>query len=183
MPRFLIKGAKHFNPRLMKDIRFKQGLLTICNFYKVLKAPVSYDVSTITQVNPLSKTTRYAELIEEISSHFGNFIERRGIIPFQLSSAQNPVFVTPKASANGSNAIGYTSILDAIASPETNLRDVQSQMANLVFTKKAFDRWTKLYDDSLIQGESDFGSTKKTGRLHFLQEGGGKTRVICIPDI
>jgi len=22
-----------------------------------------------------------------------------------------------------------------------------------------------------------------TGRLHFLQEGGGKTRVICIPDI
>lgn len=182
-PHFLIKGVKRPMSELMKDYRFRQGLLTICNVYKTLKAPISYDVSTITQVNPKSHTSRYVEVIEEIASHFQTFLKTRGVIPFELHSARNPVFVTPKASAQGPNAIGYTSILDAIACKETGLYETQRKIANLVFTEEAFNQWESLYQASLLERDPDKVYSNVTGRLHFLQEGGGKTRVICIPDI
>jgi len=182
-PSFLIKGVKKPMSELMKDFRFRQGLLTICNFYKTLKAPVSYDVSTITQVNPKSQTKRYAELIQDIARHFETFIKGRRIIPFELNSSHNPIFVTPKASAQGPNAIGYTSILDAIACNDSKLRDIQISFAKEVFTSEAFEKWMQLYDESLSERNPDEKYSDMTGRLHFLQEGGGKTRVICIPDI
>jgi hypothetical protein len=56
-------------------------------------------------------------------------------------------------------------------------------MASMVFTKQAFDQWESLFQESLSLRSPDEHYTDMTGRLHFLQEGGGKTRVICIPDI
>jgi hypothetical protein len=87
-PSFLIKGIKKPIEMLMEDYRFRQGVLTICNFYKTLKSPISYDVSTITQVNLQSQTTEYVELIEDISNHFETFIKERKIPSFQLNSAK-----------------------------------------------------------------------------------------------
>jgi hypothetical protein len=167
----------------MKDFPFRQGLLTVCNFYKTLLAPVSYDLSTITQVNEKSQTNDYRTLIEDISDHFKDFLKARSIDSFSLKS-DNPVFATPKASANGRNALGATSLLDAMASSESNLSEVQFKIAETVFTESAFKKYTKLYEDSLSLFPTSFKKSKlRTGRLHFLQEGGGKTRVICIPDI
>jgi hypothetical protein len=183
VPSFLIKGVKMPISKLMEDFRFKQGLLTICNSYKLLKAPVSYDVSSITQVNPKSQTKEYVDLIEGISSNFQDFLKRRKIVPFELKSAHNPIFVTPKASAQGRNAIGYTSILDAIACNDSGIIETQRKIAEEVFTTKAFELWTKLINESLSERNPDTKYSNMTGRLHFLQEGGGKTRVICIPDI
>jgi hypothetical protein len=183
VPSFLIKDVRKPWKDLMKDIRFKQGLLTICNIYKTLKAPVSYDVSTITQVNPMAQTARYAELINDIAFHFQDFLEIRKIKPFQLNSAHNPIFVTPKASAQGRNAIGDTSILDAIACHDSKIIDTQRSIAKLVFSDLAFNQWESLINDSLLLRDPDKSYSDMTGRLHFLQEGGGKTRVICIPDI
>jgi hypothetical protein len=102
---------------------------------------------------------------------------------FELKSAHNPVFVTPKASANGPNAIGQTSILDAIACNDTGIIETQREMAKLVFTDEAYSQWDSLITESLSERNPDEKYTDMTGRLHFLQEGGGKTRVICIPDI
>jgi hypothetical protein len=182
-PSFLIKGVKTPMSQLMASLRFRQGLLTICNCHKTLKAPISYDVSTIVQVNLKAQTSRYVELIDEITFHFKDFLNVRKIIPFELNSAQNPIFVTPKASAQGANAIGYTSILDAMACQESSLRPIQDELAKLVFSSEAYSKWKELYDNSLSIGNPNELKTNMTGRLHFLQEGGGKTRVICIPDI
>jgi len=122
----------------MKDFKFRQGMMTICNFYKILKSPVSYDVSTITRVNLKSQTSRYDELLDEIPSSFQDFLDQRKIPSFQLNSSQNPLFVTPKASAQGSNAIGITSIKDAIACESTGIIETQRTMASMVFTKEAY---------------------------------------------
>jgi hypothetical protein len=182
-PSFLIKGIKKPMSQLMKDIRFRQGLLTICNVYKTLKAPVSYDVSTITRVNPMSQTVRYVELIDDIAFHFKDFLKARKITPFELNSARNPIFVTPKASAQGPNAIGYTSVLDAIACHDSGIHETQKLIAKSVFTDEAYNQWESLFLESLSLRNPEEKYTDMTGRLHFLQEGGGKTRVICIPDI
>jgi hypothetical protein len=182
-PSFLIKGVKRPLSQLMDSLRFRQGFLTVCNIYKTLKAPVSYDVSTITQVNPRVHTSRYVDLIEDIGLHFKDFLKRRKINMFELKSAHNPIFVTPKASAQGPNAIGYTSILDAIACNDSGLIETQREMAKLVFTDRAYSQWESLIAESLSERNPDEKYSNMTGRLHFLQEGGGKTRVICIPDI
>jgi len=167
----------------MKDYRFRQGLLTVCNVYRTLKAPISYDVSSITQVNLQSQTKRYDETIEAIASQFKDFLKVRKVTPFELNSSHNPIFVTPKASAQGPNAIGYTSILDSIACQETGIIETQRKFASKVFTEQAFSQWESLITASLSQKNPDEKYSDMTARLHFLQEGGGKTRVICIPDI
>lgn len=182
-PKYLIRGIKAPMEQLMRDLKFKQGILTICNTYKLLKTPVSYDVSTITQVNDKSQTSKYVELIESISTHFEDFLKARNIDKFELNSAQNPIYVTPKASAQGANAIGYTSILDAIACNDSGLMNVQMEMAQSVYSEEAFTKYTSLYSESLSLRNPDEKYSNMTARLHFLQEGGGKTRVICIPDI
>jgi hypothetical protein len=181
-PKFLIKGLRVPLEDLMKDLRFRQGLLTICNFYKTLKAPVSYDLSTITQVNPKSHTSEYCTLIDNISNHFKNFLKLRFIDTFQPKS-DNPVFLTPKASANGPNALGEASILDAIAICETGKRKTLFEIARSVFPERTFKDFVKLFRESLSVKLPSYKKKLITGRLHFLQEGGGKTRVICIPDI
>lgn len=182
-PSFLIKKIRIPMRQLMKDMRFRQGLLTICNIYKLLKAPVSYDVSTITQGNPMSHTNEYVELIDKIAFHFKDFLKRRKIDSFQLNSSHNPIFVTPKASAQGRNAIGYTSILDAIACNDSGIIETQKEFARRVFTPEAYSKWESLINESLSERSPDEKYSNVTARLHFLQEGGGKTRVICIPDI
>jgi hypothetical protein len=182
-PTFLIKGVKKPMKQLMMDLRFRQGLMTICNIYKLLKTPINYDVSTIIQVNPKSQTSEYADLIEDINFHFKDFLKERKIKKFELNSAHNPVFATPKASASGPNALGIASIQDAIACNDTGIIDTQREIAKLVFTDKALNQWESLISASLSERNPDEKYSNMTGRLHFLQEGGGKTRVICIPDI
>lgn len=182
-PQYLIKGLGKPIEDLMKDLRFRQGLLTICNYYKSITAPISYDLSTVTQVNLKSHTHEYRTLIEEITNHFQDFLKVRSIFPFTLKS-DNPVFATPKASANGSNAMGETSVLDAMSIFESKMIYNILKIAHSVFTKKAFKEYCKLFRDSISMFPSlEKKKHLKTGRLHFLQEGGGKTRVICIPDI
>jgi len=182
VPQFLIKGLKIPFEDLIKDLRFRQGLLTICNFYKTLKGPVSYDLSTITQGNPKSQTTEYCSLIDDISDHFKHMLKVRSIDMFQ-SKSNNPVFLTPKASANGPNALGNSSLLDAVATCKFGIRKTIFEIARSVFTKPAFKDFVKLFRNSLSMKPSLDGKALIAGRLHFLQEGGGKTRVICIPDI
>jgi hypothetical protein len=100
------------------------------------------------------------------------------------SKSDNPVFATPKASANGPNAIGLSSVLDARASYESRIFKTQFEIARLVFTDQAFKSWARIFRESLsIYKNLQIEKELITGRLHFLQEGGGKTRVICIPDI
>lgn len=183
-PQFLIKGLNKPILDLMDDIRFRQGLLTICNFYKTIKGPVNTCVSTIIEPNPMSHTSIYRFLIEDIGQFFEKFISQRKIQHFQIKS-DNPVYLTPKAGANGPNAIGLTSILDAMAIQEKGIDKLIFSMANSVFTEKAIKKFNLLFSDSISRSETISTNIKKliTGRLHFLQEGGGKTRVICIPDI
>jgi hypothetical protein len=182
IPKFLIKGLRVPFEDLMKDLRFRQGLLTVCNFYKTLKGPISYDLSTITQVNPQSQTSEYCTMIDNIADHFKEILKARSIDTFQ-SKSDNPVFLTPKASANGPNALGKSSLLDAIATCESGMRSTIFEIARKVFTKQTFKNFAKLFRNSLYMGTSLDKGKLITGRLHFLQEGGGKTRVICIPDI
>jgi hypothetical protein len=183
-PNFLIKDIRIPMTDLMKDIRFRQGLITVCNFYKSLKAPVSYDLSTITQVNPMSQTSEYRNLIEQISDHFSSYTIKARSIDMFSSRSDNPVFATPKASANGPNALGLSSVLDARASYESRIFKTQFEIARMVFTTQAFKDWAQLFRESLsVYKDLQINKNLITGRLHFLQEGGGKTRVICIPDI
>jgi hypothetical protein len=179
-PKFLIKNVRKPIPELMDDLRFKQGLLTICNFYKILKAPVSYSISTVIEKNPESHKDEYWQLIDDISDHFKNFLKVRSIDVFSKLST-SPIFATSKAGANGPNAMGETSINDAIASVKDKIYLYQFKIAWLVFTPKAFKNWKRLFHRSLSLGDQN--QCTINSRLHFLQEGGGKTRVICIPDI
>jgi hypothetical protein len=74
--------------------------------------------------------------------------------------------------------------MDAMACHVTSLRFLQDQVAEKVFTPSRFLEWKELYEETLASYEGlEVKDPSKTGRLHFLQEGGGKTRVICIPDI
>jgi len=183
IPQFLIKGLRVPFKDLMKDLRFRQGLLTICNIYKTLRGPISYDLSTVTQVNLKSQTPEYRPLIDKISDHFKKTLKVRSIDPF-LSKSDNPVFLTPKASANGPNALGMSSLLDAKAVCDSGMRKTIFAIARVVYTKLAFKKFAELFRKSLSMLKT---STDRRdvipGRLHFLSEGGGKTRVICIPDI
>lgn len=181
-PKYLIKGLRKPISRLMKDVRFKQGLLTICSFYKSIMIPVSNDLSTITQVNPKSQSNEYRILIDNISDHFSTFVKERSINIFQ-SKSDNPVFATPKAGANGPNAMGITSLLDAMSILDSPIMNTQFSIAEEVFTPKAFEKWVQMFNDSISKFPSSYEKKLITGRLHLLQEGGGKTRVICIPDI
>jgi hypothetical protein len=113
-----------------------------------------------------------------MSKSKGKFID----VPFIKSG--DPVFPTPKAGANGPNALGDTSILDCMASYESGIYKTQFEIARRVFTLAAFKVWARLFRESFSTGRSlDIRKKLVTGRLHFLKEGGGKTRVIAIPDI
>jgi hypothetical protein len=176
---------------LMKDYRTKQGLLTICNIYKLLKGPIDYDISTITNVNPMSHTSEYTRIIKDIGLYTKDILLKNIYKPtFSYNSSPNPIFATPKASANGPNAMGVTSILDAIATFGTKTGDRINHLAKCVFTQEAYELFISLSYNSYLEGHLNYWDETRpnkgkghSGRLHFLQEGGGKTRVICIPDI
>jgi hypothetical protein len=57
-----------------------------------------------------------------------------------MSSYKNPIFSTPKASANGSSAMGFTSILDAYAVKKSRIFKTQFEIARSVFTPTAFKK-------------------------------------------
>lgn len=139
----------------MEDIRFKQGLLTIVNLFLILKAPVSYDLSTITKENPKANTIEFATLCKDIANHFSRTFfnefkmdypyvpnkkwNKKGrFIDLPFTKSDNPVFATPKAGANGPSAIGATSVLDCMASYDSGIYRTQFEIARKVFTPKAF---------------------------------------------
>jgi hypothetical protein len=124
----------------MKSNEFCQGILTICNIYKIIKLPVNRSVDTIIRPNPKEDTIEYKNRIEEISNYFTKFCKIRNIETLKLNSYKNPVFGTPKASANGSSAMGFTSILDAYAVKKSGIFKTQFEIARNVFTLSAFKK-------------------------------------------
>jgi hypothetical protein len=169
---------------LMKSNEFCQGLITICNIYKIIKLPVNRTVDTITRPNLKEDTIEYKNRIKEISHYFTKFCKNRNIETLKLNSYKNPIFSTAKASANGSSAMGFTSILDAYAVRKSGIFKTQFEIARSVYTPVAFKKWAELFRTSLKVAIPDQKiDTLVSSRLHFLKEKGGKTRVIAIPDI
>lgn len=123
----------------MTDFKFRQGLLTICNFYKCLIGPVDDDLSTIITPNLQSQTCEYTKTVNEIVEHFEKeFLPTRNIQKFKPSS-RSVIFDTPKASANGPNAMGESSITDAMACGRSSLRKIQDSMARLVYEPDQYE--------------------------------------------
>jgi hypothetical protein len=85
-------------------------------------------------------TIEYKNRISEISDYFTNLCKTRNIKILDVNSYKNPIFSTPKASANGSSAMGFTSILDAYAVKKTGIFKTQFEIARSVFTPIAFKK-------------------------------------------
>lgn len=184
-PYFLVKGKKDAMSQLMKSEFGKQAILTICKYYMLYNnhgEKPNFD--SVTQPSQIRQEDLWS-LSENIGSYANVFFEERRITPFQFKSIDHFIFPTPKASASGPNALGISSIKDAIAiyTDQRMFRLFQS-MIELVYTDSAVERINKLFFDSIDQSEDIhrvYG--KPLARFHILYEGGGKQRIICIPDI
>jgi hypothetical protein len=82
--------------------------------------------------------------------------------------------------------MGLTSLKDILALERDNLLTKIIDFSSMVYTKSSHDVLVDIIERTLAIAKSLPGlnlESLKTGRLHLLAEGGGKTRVICIPDV
>lgn len=164
----------------MNQPEYARAMLTALAYYRLFTQPVSDDISNITTPGPEVSE----DILQEIEEYALGFYRSRGIKPFEPIESPFPAYATTKAGANGPSAMGLTSLKDILALKRDDL------------LTKVIDLSSKTYKDNklfldIIERSLAIAKSLpelnleslKTGRLHLLAEGGGKTRVICIPDI
>lgn len=164
----------------MKQPEYARAMLTALAYYRLFTQPISDDISNIITPGPdVSKHT-----LKEIEEYAREFYNSRGILPFEPQDSPFPAYATTKAGANGPSAMGLTSLKDILALKRSDL------LTKIVDLSSKTYKDNKLFLDIIERSLSIANSlpelnleSLKTGRLHLLAEGGGKTRVICIPDI
>jgi hypothetical protein len=165
---------------LMNKPEYARAMLTALAFYRLFTLSVDDNISNIIKDGPDIKR----ELLDEIEKFAFDFYKSRGIKPFEPVESKFPAYATTKAGANGSSAMGVTSLYDILALERDSILTKIVSISSKVYTNN--ELLIKMIDDSLAIAKSLPGlilESLKTGRLHLLAEGGGKTRVICIPDI
>lgn len=164
------------------DKEWSRFVLTLLGYYKLFRLPPKIDVTSVTQ--PAKNPTRIAHLIEEMDSFIPQIINDLGGKTFH-PSGRAPIFATTKAGASGPFAIGVTSLHDLLAARREGVNDLISPVVQGSYEYLQQGNLMKLLDESSFEiFNRDIKDTGKLpARLHFLSEGGGKTRTICIPDV
>jgi hypothetical protein len=164
----------------MNKPEYARAMLTVLAFYRLFTQSVNDDISNIIKDGPEIKQ----ELLDEIEKFALNFYNSLGIKPFEPVEAEFPAYATTKAGANGPSAMGLTSLYDIVALERDSILTKIVSFSSKVYSNNRV--LLKMIEDSLATAKSLPGlilESLNTGRLHLLAEGGGKTRVICIPDI
>lgn len=164
----------------VNEPKYARAMLTALAYYRLFTQPVNDDISNI--INPGPELS--GELLQEIEEFAREFYESRGITPFEPSDSPFPAYATTKAGANGHSAMGLTSLIDILALERDGLLTKIIDFSSKVYScnKLLLDMIERTLSIAKSLPEVNLESLK-TGRLHLLAEGGGKTRVICIPDI
>jgi len=162
------------------DPHYQRLILTVLSYYKLISDKVDNSISTI--ISP-QKSSNLDSAISDINKYIPKILKDLRIESFTKSDSPS-MNVTTKAGANGPRAMVATSILALQAVLKEGLDGHILNMVQLVYTDGRVKEFNDLFDLSkaLIDPNIDT-STLKALRLHFLIEGGGKTRVICIGDI
>jgi len=166
----------------MNHSEYMRAMLTALAYYRLFTLPVDDDLSKITTPGPDVSE----QVLQEIEVFADRFYKKRGIIPFSPVESTFPAYATTKAGANGPSAMGLTSLKDILALERDNLLTKIIDFSSKVYTTTSKDVFVDIIERTIAIAKSlpDLNlESLKTGRLHLLAEGGGKTRVICIPDI
>jgi hypothetical protein len=164
----------------MQQPEYARAMLTACAYYRLFTQPVNNDISNITNAGPEVSV----ELLENIEKFAADFYRSRGIKTFEPLETAFPAYATTKAGANGPSAMGLTSLKDILALERDGLLTKIIDFSSRVY--KSNELLLDIIERTLTIAKSlpEINlESLKTGRLHLLAEGGGKTRVICIPDI
>jgi len=175
---------RHLRLRGIKGIKndpTKQRLvLTVLSYYKMIVNKPDDNISTI--ISP-QKSSNIDSTITDIKSYIPQILKELRISSFNKSD-RSPIHVTTKAGANGPKAMGRTSILDLEAILNEGVIDNVISLSSLVYTEQRQKELLSLIDSTKKLIDHENPSTDLKGlRLHFIAEGGGKTRCICIGDI
>jgi hypothetical protein len=95
-------------------------------------------------------------------------------------SGKHPIYASAKSGANGPLAMTETSIMDFQSLRKVHLVDPIRKLAKLVYQDPS-ELIEAMHFTNLEYKRNS--SSDYSARIHFLSEGGGKTRVIAIPDI
>jgi len=173
---------------LRQDVHYQRFLLNLLNSYRLIVNEIDYDISTI--IEPLHvDLSLCGNRVEEITSSMEKTLALYRIEEFEKETMKSPIHVSTKAGASGPRTMGHTSLCDLKAL----IRDEQLQyvenLATLVYSGQSLSSFSKVLEQSKIIAENSTSLISNninqylTMRLHFIAEGGGKTRVICIGDI
>jgi len=164
------------------DREMARFVLSLLGYYKLFRLPPRVDVTSVTSTP--KDPARIATLIEEIDTMIPEILSDLGDRMFE-PSLRAPIFATTKAGASGPFAIGVTSLQDLLAARREGVNDLISPVVQGSYDPMQQRNLMEILRDSSLaiqsQGIKDKGGP--AARLHFLSEGGGKTRTICIPDI
>jgi hypothetical protein len=179
VPKFLRLTDKQTRS-LRSNPLYARLVLTSLSIYKLVKHEVDYDISTITAP---CKSPKLSEAINRIKPLIPQILKELKFKRFEPVEC-SPLFVTTKAGANGPKAMGVTSLLDMSAVIEEGLFPSIEKLYDLVFTKKQRETIEEIISSSRYSlFQMNLKHTRPSSRLHFIPEGGGKTRVVCIGDI
>jgi hypothetical protein len=157
-------------------------ILTILSMFKLVKLEPDYNISTITDPLSVNKDVM-VKTIDEIKSNLPKILKTLRVTKFVPKDC-NPLHVTLKAGAYGPKAMGGTSVHDFAAVSEEGILLNIKKLFKLVLTPDQQKIVKKLEYQTADSITPDiYHNTKPSARLHFISEGGGKTRVICIGDI
>lgn len=173
---FARKSLSGGNKEMMRFI------LTLLGYYKLFHLPPKKDVISITL--PSKDPTKVAITIDSMEESFSQILKEMGVSQFDASYGA-PVFATTKAGASGPRAIGVTSLFDLLAVRRTGVNDLISPVVHETYGPMQQQALMEIIHQSAVAIQERGIKDKELlgARLHFLSEGGGKTRVICIPDI
>jgi len=164
------------------DKEWMRFVLTLLGYYKLFRLPPKVDVTSVT--TPSKDPMRIAQLIDEMEVHIPQILSDLGDKEF-IPSLAAPIFATTKAGASGPFAIGVTSLHDLLAVRREGVNDLITPVVQGTYSPLQQGNLMEILQDSAFaisqQNIEDKGCLP--ARLHFLSEGGGKTRTICIPDI
>lgn len=166
----------------LSDPQYQRAVLTALGYYRLFNLPV--DEKVLESIH-LEGSKISVSFLDEIEDFARRFFEARGIKPFAPDESGYPIYATTKAGANGPTAMGITSLKDLMFLLKHGLLRKVKDLAFLTYDKTLYGWFIKIIDASLamVPNQVDIKSSGITTRLHLLSEGGGKTRVICIPDI
>jgi hypothetical protein len=155
-------------------------ILTILSFYKLVKTKPDYSIKTIT--DPCASLD-VGDTISRITKMLPKVLKTLKVTPFQTID-KYPLHVTTKAGGHGPAAMGVTSLFDLASIQAEEVYPKVTEMLDLVLTKSQHKVINGVTQESLEAITSDITEhIKSSARLHFISEGGGKTRVVCIGDI